>query len=271
MALHGVHAAQTSRDGVEVGGIVSAVRSGTKVIDKVARGHDGELVVEYKTHEEDGFVVFLARVTVVAAHVKQVGTVTAQFPQVVHLAHGVGIIKEGVVAVPLVDDSSPACPSPDTEYGGEKVIVGHVRGDFIAVESCYHTDALVVSVAVEQFLAEWEERLGRHIVIFEYDATVSDGECPFLGEIFGGIAPVVPLLIELVDFAFPIDVGNDLTALQDALHVMWSAWSVLIEEEACGTRFLDFVEDFLKEVRTVEEKDEDGYVNVGRMLHWFWK
>ena len=60
VALHGVHATQTGRDGVEVGSIVGAVGGGAKVVDKVACGHDGELVIEYQTHEEDGLVVFLA-------------------------------------------------------------------------------------------------------------------------------------------------------------------------------------------------------------------
>jgi hypothetical protein len=41
----------------------------------------------------------------------------------------------------------------------------------------------------------------------------------------------------------------------------------LIEEEAGRTCFLDFVKDFLKEVGTVEEKDEDGDVYVGWMFH----
>ena len=60
VALHGVHATQTRWDGVEVGSIVGAVGCGTKVVDEVACGHDGELVVEHQTHEEDGLVVFLA-------------------------------------------------------------------------------------------------------------------------------------------------------------------------------------------------------------------
>ena len=60
VALHGVHATQTRWDGVEVGSIVGAVGCGTKVVDEVACGHDGELMVEHQTHEEDGLVVFLA-------------------------------------------------------------------------------------------------------------------------------------------------------------------------------------------------------------------
>lgn len=60
VALHGVHAAQTGRDGVEIGSIMGAVGRGSEVVDEVARGHDGELVVEYEAHAEDGLVVFLA-------------------------------------------------------------------------------------------------------------------------------------------------------------------------------------------------------------------
>ena len=77
VALHGVHAAQTGWDGVEIGSIVGAVGRGTEVVDKVVGGHDGEFVVEYGAHEEDGLVVFLVRIAVVVAHVKQMRTITA--------------------------------------------------------------------------------------------------------------------------------------------------------------------------------------------------
>jgi hypothetical protein len=46
-----------------------------------------------------------------------------------------------------------------------------------------------------------------------------------------------------------------------------TAWSILIEEKAGGACFLHLVEDFLEEVWTIEEEDEDGYVYVGRMFH----
>jgi hypothetical protein len=34
---------------------------------------------------------------------------------------------------------------------------------------------------------------------------------------------------------------------------LFAAWSILIEEEAGGACFLHLVEDFLEEVRTIEE------------------
>ena len=173
------------------------------------------------------------------------------------MLHGVGIVEEGIVTVPLVDDTSPTCPPPDAEDGGEEVIIGNAGGDFVAVETGYHADALVVGIAVEEFLAEGKEGLRGYIVVFEHDATVNDRECPFLGEVFGGVAAVVLLLVELVDFALPVDVGNDLAALHDAFHVLLPTRSILVEKEAGRTCFLDFVEDFLKEVGTVEEEDED--------------
>ena len=60
VTLHGVHASQTGGDGVEVGSIVGAVGGGSKVVDQIACGHDGKLVVEYEAHQEDGLVIFLA-------------------------------------------------------------------------------------------------------------------------------------------------------------------------------------------------------------------
>jgi hypothetical protein len=124
-------------------------------------------------------------------------------------------------------------------------------------ETCYHCNPLIVFIAVEEFLAEGKEGLRGYIVVFEHDATVNDRECPFLGEVFGRVTAVVLLLVELVDFALPVDVGNDLAALHDAFHVLLPTRSILVEKEAGRTCFLDFVEDFLKEVGTVEEEDED--------------
>ena len=60
VTLHGVHASQTGGDGVEVGSIVGAVGGGSKIVDQIACGHDGKLVVEYEAHQEDGLVIFLA-------------------------------------------------------------------------------------------------------------------------------------------------------------------------------------------------------------------
>ena len=70
VALHGVHATQTGRDGVEIGSVVSTVGGCSEIVDKVAGRHDGELVVEYEAHEEDGLVILLARVAVMITHIK---------------------------------------------------------------------------------------------------------------------------------------------------------------------------------------------------------
>ena len=95
----------------------------------------------------------------VVAHVEQVLTILAQFPQVVDLLHGIFIVEEGVVAVPLVDDASPACPSPDAEDGGEEIVVRDIGGDLVAIEACNHTDAIIIGVTVKELLAEGEEGL----------------------------------------------------------------------------------------------------------------
>lgn len=75
------------------------------------------------------------------------------------MLHGIGVVKEGVMTVPLVNDASPTCPSPNAEDGGEEVVVGHIGGNFVAVEAGNHADAIVIGVTVKEFLAEGEEGL----------------------------------------------------------------------------------------------------------------
>ena len=93
------------------------------------------------------------------AHVEEVGAILAFLPKVARLLHAVLVVKERVLAVPLVDNAPPRSPSPNREHRGEEVIVGNTLGHLVAVESRNHAYALIVLVAVEQFLAEWEERL----------------------------------------------------------------------------------------------------------------
>ena len=57
---------------------------------------------------------------------------------------------------------------------------GAIYRYYVYVESRHHGDALIVGIAVEEFFAEREEGLRRHVIVFEHDAAVGDGECPLL-------------------------------------------------------------------------------------------
>ena len=75
VSLHCVHATQTDWDRVEVGSVVGAIGSSSEIVDEVARGHNGKLVIEHEAHEEDCLVVFLASVSMMVTHIKQMGAI----------------------------------------------------------------------------------------------------------------------------------------------------------------------------------------------------
>jgi hypothetical protein len=183
------------------------------------------------------------------------------------LPHVERVVEETVVGVPLVDDAAPRRPAPDAEHGGEEIVVRHVARDLLAVESGYHRDAVVVFIAVEQLLAEGEERLRGHVVVFEDDTFVGHGESPLLRDIFRRVAAVVLFLVEPVYVAFPVDVLHDFPAAFYAGSVPVSPRSVLIEEEARRACFPHLVEYFLEVCRPVEEQDEHGNINLSRLFH----
>ena len=102
----------------------------------------------------------------------------------------------------------------------------------LGIESGNHPYTLVIGITVEHLLAEGEERLRRHIIILKHNATVDNGERPFLGDVFRRVAAIVALLILAVHLTLPVDVGHHLSASFYAGHVTLATRSVLIEEEA---------------------------------------
>jgi hypothetical protein len=97
-----------------------------------------------------------------------------------------------------------------------------------------------VLIAVEEFLTERKETLGRYNIIFKYYALVGLRESPLLRHIARRVATVVLLLIEAMDVTLPVDilVLDQLATLHDALHVIGTrAWTVLIKKETCRTSF----------------------------------
>ena len=89
-------------------------------------------------------------------------------------------------------------------------------------------------VAVEHLLAEREERLRGHDVVFEHDDLVGQREGPLVGAEAGGVAALVVVEVLAVDVALPVNlvVADDASAGLDAGQVALVARSVLIEEEA---------------------------------------
>ena len=87
-------------------------------------------------------------------------------------------------------------------------------------------------VTVEHLLAEREERLRRHVIVFKHDALVDNRERPLLRYIFRRITSVVALLIFAIHLTLPVDILNHTSASFNAGHIALATWSVLIEEQS---------------------------------------
>ena len=214
---------------------MGAVGGEAHVVDEVAGGHDAEAGVQDLVGPVDGLEVFFAALAVVAEHLEHVAAQVAVACQGLEAGECLRVVHEGVVALAALGDASPRGPSPDALVGGEEVVVlPDVGGDFVGVEPTDHRDALVVLVAVEHLLAEREERLRGHDVVFEHDDFVGQREGPLVGAEAGGVAALVVVEVLAVDVALPVNlvVADDASAGLDAGQVPLVARSVLIEEEA---------------------------------------
>ena len=110
-------------------------------------------------------------------------------------------------------------------------------------------------VAVEHLLAEGEERLRRHVVIFQHDTLVDNRECPLLRYVFGWVASIVALLELTVNLAIPVNVAYYASASLNASHIAFASWSVLIQEELGRLCLAHLVEHLLQMVGTIEEQN----------------
>ena len=187
--------------------------------------------------------------------------------QRLQLPHVVIIVEESVFSVPLVNHPAPRSPAPYRHVRGKDVVVGAVVEPLFAVEARHHHYPLVVLIAVEHLLAKREERLRRHVVVFEHDALVGHRERPLLRDILRRVAAIVALLVQPPHIALPVDVVHHLTALHDALHVALSPRAVLVKEQPRGARTAHFVEHFLERVGAVEEQYQHRNVNLCRLFH----
>ena len=114
------------------------------------------------------------------------------------------IIQETIMLIPLVDDTTPAGPSPNGKCRTEEIVIRHVWGNFVVVNSRNHADAAIVFISVEQFLAESKEADGRYIIVFKYDAFLDNRKSPFLGKIFRRVTTKILFLVPLIYFTFPV-------------------------------------------------------------------
>ena len=178
MAFHGEDAAVTARHGARSRQKLGGVGSGSQIVYHVAGGHDAQTRIEQHGSVEDGFVIGFPVFAVALAHVDEVFAVAPCVDEVLQLPHVLLVVQEGVEFIPLVRHPPPARPSPDGEGGGEEVVGSDVRCNLLVVESGNHADACVVLILVEQFLAEAEERDGRHVVILKHDTFVRQRRMP---------------------------------------------------------------------------------------------
>ena len=116
----------------------------------------------------------------VPEHTDHIAAIVALAGQSFQLSHIIRIVEEGILSVPLVDDPAPGGPAPDGEGGGEEIVVGAVFSHLVNVETRDHRDALIVLVLIKHLLAEGEERLCRHVVVFQHHTLINDRKGPFL-------------------------------------------------------------------------------------------
>lgn len=159
-----------------------------------------------------------------------------KFPQPIHFFSGieeepVEIAESPQLVVALYFEveefprPTPRRPSPDIAVAGE--IIGVVRVVLPAIQKVVSADmhnAGIVPVPLEQFLAKPEERFGGEAVIFENDPLFLMFEKP--GKRRGGRDAAVEVFCpeERLDFAVPVDQGDDLSRLFAFCRVAMDVW-----------------------------------------------
>ena len=159
MAFHGEDTAESPRGGVDASREMGAVGGQSSVVDQVAGRHDGHCIVQDHARPEDALVEFLPCGTVIITHLDELVPVFPRMNHTTKTLHGIIVVEERILSVPLVDDSPPRSPSPDIACLREEIVVRGVGGYLIDVEPRDHPDALIIFIPVEQLLTEGEERL----------------------------------------------------------------------------------------------------------------
>ena len=121
-------------------------------------------------------------------------------------------------------------------------------------------------VSVEHFLAKGEETLRGYVVVFQHDALVGHRESPFLRDIFGGVAAVVALLVQVFHVAFPVYVGGNAAASLNAGHVFLASRSVLIQKKSRWARLFHRLENLFKGFGTIKKQYQYGNLVCFRPL-----
>lgn len=173
VASHREDAAITSRQGGCGASEVGAIGSDSKVTDHIVARHDSESGVKAHAALGDTLVESLTQFAVAAACEEKIVAISALTHQTLHHLQFNGIIEELIVLVPLVNDAAPAGPTPDAVIGSEEIRgITAICGVFFVVKTRNHGDALVVGIAVEEFLAKLEETDGGHVVVLKDNAFV---------------------------------------------------------------------------------------------------
>ena len=113
IAFHCEDSPVAARQGMDGIPEMYRVGSGSEVIYHVTRGYDAQPRTKQYGSVEDGFEIRVPVLPVALTHVDEVFPVTPRVNQVLQLLHAESIVKKRVMLIPLVDDTTPACPSPN--------------------------------------------------------------------------------------------------------------------------------------------------------------
>ena len=175
------------------------------------------------------------------------------------------VVKERIAAVPFVYNPPPRCPAPDGAHRGKEIAVGYAGCHLVDIEAGHHGYPVIMLIAVEHLLAEWEERLAWLVVILKHDALVDYREGPFLRYVFRRVAAHVLFLVHTVNVTLPVYLLCNGTAFRYSLQVFVRPGAILIEEQPGGSCLAHLIEDKAECGRTVEEEQQHGYVYFGWM------
>ena len=206
MALHGEDSAISLRSRLHAAREMGGVIRETQIIDQIPAWHDGKAGIQQHRSPENAFIKLLSTMGMIPAHRDEVLTEPTLANHRFQLSHRLLIAQKGIVTLPFVHHTAPRSPSPDREDRSKEIAVLAVGCHLIFIESGNHGNTFVVLIAVEHLLAEREERLRRHIVIFQHDTLIHNRESPFLGEILRWIASLILGLIRSVHLTLPINI-----------------------------------------------------------------
>jgi len=164
------------------------------------------------------------------------------------------------IGIEFVPHPPPGRVAPRSEILGEVIAGGGARSAVLRVVASNGDDALVVTVASEQFLAEGEKRRVRETIVLQDDGLFNALKHPIEAAAEAAPAAEVPGRIMLPQVAGPIDTIDEGARRRYPFRVSRAvgARPVGEHEHLPGTCVRDGRQHPLRELRSVEDYEDNG-------------